>query len=70
MAQSTLEPCALPKFALPPEGQPLEKALRPKVARIGPGEHSVHLELGKRVPAAPPELPRSHTPDPDRPKRT
>jgi hypothetical protein len=45
----TLEPCALAKLALSPDTKALKKALRPKVACICPGEHSVHCELPKRV---------------------
>jgi hypothetical protein len=45
----TLEPRALPELALLPEAKALEKALRRKVARICPGDHSMHRELTKRV---------------------
>ena len=40
----TLEP-----IAFPPEAKAFEKTLRPKIASIGPGEHSLHRELRKRV---------------------
>ena len=45
----TLEPCALPELALPPEAKALKKPLRRKIARIGSGHDSMHRELKKRV---------------------